>query len=103
MELYTTEKNKFSSLQSSFDRLLNNIRKYDHIDKETEVSLLEINDMLDKLTYSVEELNDMPSSISKNKNENENVQLKIKNIDNDNKVIRDLIPLAIMYRMTLYP
>lgn len=101
MELYTTEKNKFSNLQSSFDRLLNNIRKYDHIDKETELRLLEINDMLDKLTYSVEELNDTQSSASKNSTEN--VQLKIKNIDNDNKVIRDLIPLAIMYRMTLYP
>lgn len=101
MELYTTEKNKFSSLQSSFDRLLNHIRKYDHIDKETEVRLLEINDMLDKLTYSVEELNDTMSRTDKNTNEN--VQLKIKNIDNDNKVIRDLIPLAIMYRMTLYP
>ena len=102
MELYITEKNKFSNFQSSFDRMLNNIRNSECLDKETKLQLLEINNMIDQLSYSVEVINE--NFISKdNKTDDPQFELKLKNIENDNKVIRNLIPLALMYRMTLSP
>ena len=101
MELYINEKNKFSYFQSSFDRMLNNIRKSDYLDNETELRLMEINNMIDQLSYCVEVINENFSI--KDKNKTDDLQLKLKNIENDNKVIRNLIPLALIYRMTLSP
>jgi len=102
MELYITEKNKFSNFQSSFDRMLNNIRNSDGLDKESEFRLHEINNMIEQITYSIEVINE--NLITKDKtNPDDHLQLKFKTIENDNKVIRNLIPLALMYRMTLSP
>lgn len=102
MELYKIEQNRFSHLQGSFQRMLNMLRNLDSVDKETETRLMEINSMLDQMYYSIEELSEYIITNSSTNTENE-MQAKIKKIENDNKVIMNLIPLAIMYRMTLSP
>jgi len=99
MELYKIEKNKFSSFQSSFDKMLNNLKTIDNMDKQTELSLLEINNMIENINYKLECFND--EFIIQDKQNNNNIDKQIKNIENDNKVIQDLIPVALMYRMML--
>ena len=99
MELYKIEKNKFSSFQSSFDKMLNNLKTIDNIDKQTELSLLEINNMIENINYKLECFND-EFTIQDKQNDN-NIDKQIQNIENDNKVIQDLIPVALMYRMML--
>ena len=102
MELYNIEQTRFSHLQGSFQRMLNKVRKTEHIDLETETRLMEINSMIDQMYYSIEELSEHIITNSECENDPK-MQVKIKKIENDNKVISHLIPLAIMYRMTLSP
>lgn len=99
MELYKTEKKKFSNFQSSFDKMLNNLKTIDNMDKPTELSLLEINNMIENINYKLECFND--EFTIQDKQNNNNVDKQIKCIENDNKVIQDLIPVALMYRMML--
>lgn len=99
MELYKIEKNKFSSFQSSFDKMLNNLKTIDNMDKQTELSLLEINNMIENINYKLECFND--EFTIQDKQNNNNIDKQIKCIENDNKVIQDLIPVALMYRMML--
>jgi len=99
MELYKIEKNKFSSFQSSFDKMLNNLKTIDNMDKQTEFSLLEINNMIENINYKLECFND--EFTIQDKQNNNNIDKQIKCIENDNKVIQDLIPVALMYRMML--
>jgi hypothetical protein len=107
MELYNIEQTRFSHLQGSFQKMLNMVRKTEHIDLETETRLMEINSMIDKMYYSIEELSEhiiTNTNYTNNTNYNDpKMHNKIKQINNDNKVISSLIPLAIMYRMTLAP
>ena len=102
MELYNIEQTRFSHLQGSFQRMLNMLRNLDSVDTETETRLLEINSMIDQMYYSIEELSEYIITNSGTNTDHE-MQVKIKKIEIDNKVIRNLIPLAIMYRMTLSP
>jgi hypothetical protein len=99
MELYKTEKKKFSNFQSSFDKMLNNLKTIDNMDKPTELSLLEINNMIENINYKLECFND--EFTIQDKQNNNNIDKQIKCIENDNKVIQDLIPVALMYRMML--
>ena len=99
MELYKIEKNKFSSFHSSFDKMLNNLKTIDNMDKQTELSLLEINNMIENINYKLECFND--EFTIQDKQNNNNIDKQIKCIENDNKVIQDLIPVALMYRMML--
>ena len=99
MELYKTEKKKFSNFQSSFDKMLNNLKTIDNMDKQTELSLLEINNMIENINYKLECFND--EFTIQDKQKNNNIDKQIKCIENDNKVIQDLIPVALMYRMML--
>tara|TARA_B100000787_G_C16194263_1_gene299621 strand:- start:719 stop:1039 length:321 start_codon:yes stop_codon:yes gene_type:complete len=98
MELYIIEKQKFASFQSSFDTMLNNLNKREKLDKATELTLLEINNMIDNITYKLVSFNE--ECIIQDKTD-ETIEGEIQNIENDNKVIRDLIPLALMYKMIL--
>lgn len=94
MTIYEIEKNIFSSLQSSFHRLLNTL-KTKELNKQHELMLLEINNHIDILNSKLLEFNE-------NKCIN-NQQIRTKEVENDNKVIKDLIPIALMYRMMLNP
>ena len=94
MNIYEIEKNNFSNLQSSFHKLLNNLKQNDKLSKEKEIKILEINNCLDILNSKL---------ISFNDDKDYNLETKLKEIDNDNKVINNLIPIALMYRIMLTP
>jgi len=79
--------------------MLNNLKTIDNMDKQTELSLLEINNMIENINYKLECFND--EFTIQDKQNNNNVDKQIKCIENDNKVIQDLIPVALMYRMML--
>tara|TARA_B110000914_G_C15189972_1_gene321345 strand:- start:132 stop:377 length:246 start_codon:yes stop_codon:yes gene_type:complete len=79
--------------------MLNNLKTIDNMDKPTELSLLEINNMIENINYKLECFND--EFTIQDKQNNNNIDKQIKCIENDNKVIQDLIPVALMYRMML--
>ena len=94
MNIYEIEKNNFSNLHSSFHKLLNNLKKNNKLSKENEIKILEINNCIEILNSKL---------ITFNNDTDYNLENKLKEIDNDNKVINNLIPIALMYRMMLTP
>ena len=94
MDITKIEKKKFSDLQSNFHKMINKLGKND-ISKEQYSKLLEINKNIDILISNLINFNDTINT--------ENIDKKIKTIENDNQVINDLIPIALMYRMLLDP
>ena len=96
MNIKIIEKNKFSDLQSNFHKMLNKLDNK-NINREQYLKLLEINKNIDILLSNIIDFND--TSIINNKKLNN----KIKEIENDNRVINDLIPIAFIYRMLLKP
>jgi len=94
MNIYEIEKNNFSNLHSSFHKLLNNLKKNNKLSKEKEIKILEINNCIEILNSKL---------ITFNNDTDYNLENKLKEIDNDNKVINNLIPIALMYRMMLTP
>ena len=96
MDIKIIEKNKFSDLQSNFHKMLNKLDNK-NINREQYLKLLEINKNIDILLSNIIDFND--TSIINNKKLNN----KIKEIENDNRVINDLIPIAFIYRMLLKP
>lgn len=102
-ELFSIEKNKFSSLHSDFHKLLNTISKYDNNIRNTELiyRFMELNELIDKLNSSViclkEEILIEEQQMKKTNKK------KIKEIQNDNKAIKKFLPLIFMYRTLLEP
>ena len=94
------EKQKLESFNNAFHKMLDNLKNIDLMDRNTELNILEINNMLERLTYKLEYFND-EFIINNSDVIADNIEEKIQDIDNDNKVIRDLIPLALMYKMLL--
>ena len=91
MSIYELEKNKFSSLQSNFHKLLNNLKKTN--DSKTDANnLIEINNLLEILESKIIDFNE--GKITNNKKQ-------IDDINKNNKVIRDLTPIFIMYRFLI--
>ena len=101
-ELYSIQKKKFSELHSCFHRYTNIIKQKKQIDKNDFVDINEINNHIDIVISLLTTFNS-GNSIKSRINNNHDLNKIIKRLNNDNKVINDLIPLAIMYRMTMDP
>ena len=99
-ELYSIQKKKLSELHSCFHRYTNIIKKKKQIDKNDFVDIYEINNHIDIVISLLTKFNS-GNSISSSINNNHDLNKIIKRLNNDNKVINDLIPLALLYRMTL--
>lgn len=99
-ELYSIQKKKLSELHSCFHRYTNIIKKKKQIDKNDFVDIYEINNHIDIVISLLTKFNS-GNSISSSINNNHELNKIIKRLNNDNKVINDLIPLALLYRMTM--
>lgn len=101
MEVYSEEKKKLSNLQSNYHKLLNNLKKYTIKNNSSNFELLlEINNLIDILNSKIIELNE---NFTLNKGNSIGNLHRINTIHNDNKVIKDLIPILLMYRLLLNP
>ena len=87
MDVYENEKIRFSALQSSFHKLLNSVKRGNiNIDR-----LLDINETMEILEAKIINYNDDATILSEHSD----------NIMKNNKVITDLTPIFIMYRILL--
>ena len=109
--IYEIEKRKLSTLQSNFHKLLNSLQPLHSLQpfqsQNNSINLqklLEINNDIDILIAKIIDLNE---SIFINTNTNTNTNKKIKNkietINNDNKALNAILPILLMYRMSLKP
>lgn len=101
MSIYDLEKKKFSSLQSNFHKLLNNLNDAnDNADANANANadgnqadmLIQINNLIEILESKIIDFNEKKIT---------NNQQQIDNINKNNKVIRDLTPFFIMYRFLI--
>ena len=100
MNFYIEEKELFSGLQSNYHKLLNILKKNKIVNNSNNFQqLLEINNLIDILNSKIINLNEN-INIETNSNGNLNI---IKTIHNDNKAIKDIIPILFMYRLLLNP
>ena len=105
-ELIKIEKNKFSSLQSDFHKLINTLSKYNKKINNNKLifKFMELNEQIDKLNSDLICLrDDILIEEMENKYLKKNEKKKIKEIENDNKAIKTFIPLILMYRTLLNP
>jgi hypothetical protein len=100
MNFYIEEKKLFSGLQSNSHKLLNTLKKNKIVNNSNNFQqLLEINNLIDILNSKIINLNEN-INIEPNRKGNLNI---IKTINNDNKAIKDIIPILFMYRLLLNP
>jgi len=93
MDVYYTEKQLFSSLQSKFHKLLNSLKSdKNNIDNDKLYKLKEINELFEILENKIIDYNDNNYYLTHQEKQN---------IDKNNKVISDLIPIFILYRMLI--
>ena len=92
MDLYNIQKSKFSSFHSNYQKLLNKINKTT-LHNDTIKQIIVINNLLEILESKILDFNENNYSfISDN---------ELDNINKNNKVIEDLKPLFLYYRMLL--
>ena len=100
MNFYIEEKELFSGLQSNYHKLLNILKKNKIVNNSNNFQqLLEINNLIDILNSKIINLNE---NINKETNRIGNLNI-INTIHNDNKAIKDIIPILFMYRLLLNP
>ena len=100
MNFYIEEKELFSGLQSISHKLLNTLKKNKIVNNSNNFQqLLEINNLIDILNSKIINLNEN-INIETNRIGNLNI---INTIHNDNKAIKDIIPILFIYRLLLNP
>lgn len=98
MSIYIKEKQIFSSLQSKFHKLLNILKSDKTINTNSNTNsdkiykLKQINDLIEVLESKIIDYNENNYYLTNNEKEN---------IDKNNKVISNLLPLYIFYRTLL--
>lgn len=96
IEVYNSEKIRFSSLHNNFHKLLNTIKNgptnQNNMSEDHIYKLLEINELIEILESKIIDFNENNSCLN---------DTEKSNILKNNKVLNDLMPLFIMYRTIL--
>ena len=105
--IYEIEKRKLSNLQSNFHKLLNSLKSLNSLNSLNPLNiekLLEINTDIDILISKIINLNEsIFINTNINTNTNTKIETKIETINNDNKALDAILPILLMYRMSLTP
>lgn len=97
--IYQIQKNKFSSLQSKYHILLNNIKQNKKFNEEIFYDLYEINSEMQSVQNKIDNL--LYNLNSKNKKNSEKKRNFMKDYKDDKKTINAFLPMMIYYRLLL--